>query len=191
MFLDALRYACRGLGSKADFLSATVGTVIVWWLLRYFGYTMSGDDPVLNQVTLTVASIGVSAILVFAARLSYAPYGLLKEAREKLKRLAPQEAERALGEFLAEGTSLLHSLRDEAAPAPTREGNEWLERLCTYLEKTPSLGPAYVARLNNSSGLPMGTTQIVSAEHRVLESGLKSRLARLHEFLREIRGFRG
>ena len=50
------------------------------------------------------------------------------------------------------------------------------------------LGGSYVERFRSEAGLNTGFTVISSREYRGLERGIRSRVARLHEFLREVGG---
>ena len=90
-----------------------------------------------------------------------------------------------LGEFLMEGQALSRQCANENEPAPEEEANEWADRTEEYLEE--HLGSDYVASYRSAAGLPMGLTSITSRSHRNLDSGIQVRLARLQQFLEELR----
>lgn len=90
-----------------------------------------------------------------------------------------------LGEFLFEGQGLEQQCADETKPPPKEEAQDWLERTDAYLAK--NLGSDYVASFHNAAGLPTGFTTILSMEHSDIASGIRFRLARLQQFLEELR----
>lgn len=90
-----------------------------------------------------------------------------------------------LGEFLMEGQALSRRCANEKEPAPEEEAEDWNGRTQADLKKY--LGSDYVASYSNAAGLPMGLTSISSKSHRDLQSGIQIRLARLQQFLEELR----
>ena len=91
----------------------------------------------------------------------------------------------ALGEFLMEGQAIQRQCADEKSPPPDDEADDWAARIETYLDK--NLGTDYVASFRSAAGLPMGMTMIMSQTHRNVQSFLTVRLARLQQFLEELR----
>jgi hypothetical protein len=100
--------------------------------------------------------------------------GLQKELdSERALRVSKErrrEVQSVLSSFLEEGNKIVGQARNEKEPAPEDRGQDWLNRLCAYLEGTEELGPSYVVRLNNADGIPMRMTQLWSEPHRKLES---------------------
>ena len=90
-----------------------------------------------------------------------------------------------LGRFLREGQELQRQCADERSSPPDAEADGWAARTEAYLKK--HLGSDYVASYRNAAGLPMGLTSISSKSHRDLEGGIDMRLARLQQFLEELR----
>lgn len=90
-----------------------------------------------------------------------------------------------LGLFLIEGQQLHTQCHDEKQPPPIEETNDWLQRVHDYL--ADHLGDDYVATFHNEAGLPSGYTTISSMEHSGVAGAIKFRLARLQQFLDELR----
>ena len=96
-----------------------------------------------------------------------------------------RERRERLGDFLLEGRSISLQCANEKEPVPSEEADDWAERAESYLDK--HLGSDYVATFRDAAGLPMGLTSITSKPHRDLQSGIMIRLARLQQFLEELR----
>ena len=90
----------------------------------------------------------------------------------------------ALGEFLEEGRALDEKCHNQKEPAPEEEANDWSDRAEAIFGE--NLDDSYVARFRNHEGLPSGYTTLTSAPHRNLSSGIRTRLARLEQFLAEL-----
>lgn len=116
-----------------------------------------------------------------AAGLDYLDTLLATESAEKRK------IRNSLGAFLAEGEMLSAFCAREQLPPPEHEAVDWYHRVVAYLNETPSLGTPYAVRFNSSSGLPLSATSTLSAPHRKVFGYLKPKLARLHEFISELR----
>ena len=191
-FWETLREAL-GFRSWADIF---IKVAVVMATLIALG--LFGPDGALLQQAKTYIIIGVvlglAFILVWIWNFISLP---AKDGIEKDLKIAELEAAKdtiekrratrnMLGQFLGEGQQIAIRAADESVPPPTKEGDEWLQKLCDYLSNNESLGPAYVARLNNASGLPMAMTSIRSTEHRKINSAVKFRLARIEQFLQEM-----
>ena len=135
-----------------------------------------------------------AALAVIVVRLVLAPYWMHQEDAVKMGQLEDlrltQDRRRAirnrLGEFMDRGRELADLAAKQDLPPPETEGNKWLQDLTQFLDNTDGLGPAYVARLNNSNGLPVMHSSIISEPHRKISLGLRFRLARLEQFLQEM-----
>jgi hypothetical protein len=79
--------------------------------------------------------------------------------------------------------SLCHAAAKVRAQAPMDAANEWSQIVYEYLEG--KLGSDYAVRFDSPSGLPMGTT-VLAPPYSAIESHVKSRLARLGEFMKEL-----
>lgn len=116
-------------------------------------------------------------------------YGQHKENIVLREQLAARADKRkiceTLGNFLAEGKNLRISCSNEKESPPDKEIIHWNKRLKEYLET--NLGSDYVASFESNDGLPIGLTSIVSPIHRNLDSYMRARLARIQQFLAELR----
>lgn len=121
--------------------------------------------------------IGAAIIAAFVGSLHFGTVMLIARHRRMRRQ--------RLGEFLHEGQALLRQCSNEQEPAPQQEADSWARRVEAYLEK--HLGGDYIASFRDGAGLPMGVTAIMSVAHRNLEGGIKIRLARLQQFLEELR----
>jgi len=132
---------------------------------------------------------------VMLVRLVLAPYWMAEEDASTIKKLEAarltkekiQSTKNALAAFLEEGRAVVQRCANESEPAPETEAQDWLNRLLAYLAAADGLGLSYVARVNSHQGIPIGMTSIQSKVHRNISSNVGYRLARLHEFLAELR----
>ncbi len=124
-------------------------------------------------------AIGIAASVISAIAASYLVARVLLDARTRSK------TRTQLGLFLIEGQQLHNRCHDEKMPPPIEETQDWLERAHAYL--ADHLGDDYVATFHNAAGLPAGFTTIMSMEHSDVANGIKFRLARLQQFLDELR----
>ena len=132
---------------------------------------------------------------VMLVRLVLAPYWMAEEDASTIKKLEAarltkekiQSIKNTLAAFLEEGRAVVQRCANESEPAPETEAQDWLNRLLAYLAAADGLGLSYVARVNSHQGIPIGMTSIQSKVHRNISSNVGYRLARLHEFLAELR----
>ena len=139
----------------------------------------AGSDVIdwLAAIPWTGVGIGGSIVAALAASAHFGRVMLIAWKRGRIRE--------KLGEYLSEGQALSNRCANEKEPAPETEAEDWNERTETYLAE--HLGNDYVASYSNAAGLPMGTTSITSKDHRDLNSGIRVRLARLQQFLEELR----
>jgi hypothetical protein len=157
--------------------------------------------PILYFGQLALAASGVSALglprlawegmagAVFFAS-GFAIAWDLKKERDELKRRVDTTGKKAetrarLAELWSEGDQLARQCRNEREPPPNDEADDWARRAEEYL--AAELGADYVATFRSADGLPMGFTTIQSMEHSRLDSGIRMRLARLQQFLDQLR----
>ena len=79
--------------------------------------------------------------------------------------------------------SLCHAAAKVRAQAPENAVEEWGQMVFGYLQE--KLGDDYAVRFDNPAGLPTGFT-VLSRPYSDIESYVKSRLARLGEFMKEL-----
>jgi len=157
--------------------------------------------PILYFGQLALAASGVSALglprlawegiaggVFFASGFAIA--WDLKKERDELKRRVDTAGRRAetrtrLAELWSEGDQLARQCRNEREPPPNDAADDWAARTEGYL--AAELGTDYVATFRSGDGLPMGFTTIQSMEHSRLDSGIRVRLARLQQFLDQLR----
>ena len=96
-----------------------------------------------------------------------------------------REIREILGEFIKGGEQIKRRCYNEKQKAPEEESLNWARGVAKYL--TARLGSDYEASFYNSDGLPLGVSTIQSAEHRRIESFIRCRIARLQQFLAELR----
>jgi hypothetical protein len=164
---------------------------------QWFAAMSGGVSVPFAVVAAFVDSKFGQAILIAMAFVAvwFAAYRVWKTERERaldaeakrLTRAKVDAIKEALARFLEEGDAIRRQCAKEDQPPPTKKGQEWLDRLVKYITATDGLGASYVARLHSSAGLPAGMTTIQSQPHSNLHSNIRFRLARLHEFLSEIR----
>lgn len=88
-----------------------------------------------------------------------------------------------LAAFLSDGQELMQRCGDEKVPAPENDANEWAIKAEKFFSE--NMDDSFVARFRDSSGIPISATTIFSIPHRQLWSGIRVRVARLQEFIRE------
>jgi len=155
-----------------------------WWAVGISGVMaivgfiqgVSGglDVPVWVWVLLAFSSLSVAQFLAF------------HEIRTKLSEKTKKSEIRAtLGRFLSEGQKIALLCSSEREPPPEKEAVDWVMGVEAFLAE--HLGGDYVASFHSSAGLPLGLTSISSREHRNIDNYISVRLARLQQFLGELR----
>ena len=89
-----------------------------------------------------------------------------------------------LGEFIKEGGKIQVRCGNEKESPPNEEAHDWATGIEEFLRS--KLDDAYIARFRNSAGLPHVAVAIESRAHRNLWNVVRTRTARLHEFLAEL-----
>jgi hypothetical protein len=92
---------------------------------------------------------------------------------------------RQLGAFLLEGQALQKRCAEESSPPPEADTQAWAQRTEAFLEK--ELGTDYVASFRSGADLPMVAVAISSTPHRNLWGAIRIRVARLEQFLQQLR----
>jgi hypothetical protein len=142
------------------------------WLLSIFGK----DFWHFNVMEL-FASI---AIIIGAI---WAVVGWVKERKRKKRQ---KEIRDTISQLFIEGNELKNRCFEKNTKAPVEETEQWNEKAVKYLEA--NLGRDYAERFQSHEGLPVGVTTLSGMQANV-ESFIKTRLARLNEFLSELNRF--
>jgi hypothetical protein len=166
------------------------------WLKSAFTHSLGPIDPwtgitgaVLAVVDHYLPALQLMSSLGWQVAIwALAPYWMAEEDASTIKKLEAarltkekiQSTKNALAAFLEEGGAVVQR-------CAKTEAQDWLNRLLAHLAAADGLGPSYVARLNSHQGIPIGMTSIQSKVHRNISSNVGYRLARLHEFLAELR----
>ena len=90
-----------------------------------------------------------------------------------------------LGGYLGEGEEIKNECHNESIPAPEEKAAAWAEKVAKYLEI--NLGKDYRNAFYNSDGLNAGFTTISSRDHSRIQVFMRCRLARIQQFLAELR----
>jgi hypothetical protein len=140
--------------------------------------------------------VWIIGILVIALIATFE--GGYKQVRELKVQLAARVNTRVildtLGRFIGEGQELISLIYEsqkpklenqpDPPPIPENEANEWANRVETFLQE--HFGEGYVHRFRSHAGLPLGSTRLFGGLPVRLESGIKTRIARLEQFSQEI-----
>lgn len=121
-------------------------------------------------ITIIGLIIGVAFIIVGAV-------GVFRSTKRK------KQIRQKLGDFLKEGQLISRKCYENNTEAPSKEADQWCEKVYSYLNDT--LGSDYSERFQSHQGLSPGFTTL-SGEHAHVEAWLRTRLARLNEFLAEL-----
>jgi hypothetical protein len=97
----------------------------------------------------------------------------------------PDVVREQLGTLLAEGRTLLRIAQLDQEPAPLVAAEEWNQRVTGYLAS--AIGGSFARRFGDEPRLPAGESTLQSDTHRELELDLRIRIARLEQFLSELR----
>lgn len=84
--------------------------------------------------------------------------------------------------LLEEGRLLMIRCGDESQPPPEEEANQWATKAELYLQQ--NLDDSFVGRFRSSADLPMTANSIQSVPHRNLWAGIRSRNAKLEQFIK-------
>ena len=103
--------------------------------------------------------------------------------KEKLTREQKAVRKIKLAGFMQEGLQLQSACTDESKPPPEAEAHVWYDHLNTFLE---SVDASYLARLHDSSALPLQVTQIMKPEHKSLWMHLRVYTFNIGQFLKEM-----
>ena len=155
-----------------------------WWAVGMGG--VAATVGVIQALSGGVhVPVWVWVLLAFSS-LSIAQFLAFHEIRTKLKEKAKKSEIRAtLGRFLSEGQKVALLCSCEREPPPEKEAVDWARGVEAFLAE--HLGGDYVASFRSSAGLPPGFTSISSMEHRDIDNYISVRLARLQQFLGELR----
>lgn len=163
-----------------------------WWVVVMGGFfaTIGASVSIWRGIDIPVwVWIGLAVFGLFIAQ--FFAFHKLRVERDNLKQPLNDKAKRramreTLAEFLKEGEQIKRQCRNEKEKAPKKEALDWAEKVAKYL--TENLGSDYEATFYNSDGLPVGFTVLSSPEHQNIEAYMKFRIARLQQFLTELRG---
>jgi hypothetical protein len=120
--------------------------------------------------------------LIAAAATVYGQYSSVQERRAEIAR--QNEIRNHLGSLISREDGLLALLRDPSQPFPATSGNAWASEAETYLKE--SLGPGYVDRFRDSSGMLHGSPVGLDTERLGYWNGIYERVARLQQFSGEV-----
>ncbi len=155
-----------------------------WWTLVVS--VVGGGLGIANLVVDELVVPVWGWVLIAAIGLSVAQFLAFHKIRISRDKLAYKRGIRQdLGQFLGEGQQIKVKCANEKEDAPGQEADEWAERVATYLAQ--ELGEDYANTFYSNDGLPMGFSSISSLKHRNVSGFMSNRLARLNEFLRELR----
>ncbi len=135
---------------------------------------MFGDNFFQFNIMEVFASIAIVIGGFFAIKSWY---------RGRRKKQVRQRIRATLTNLSEEGRNILRKCFEKNSEAPEDETNLWATKVYNYLEA--NLGRDYAMRFESHEGLPIGLTTL-SGMHSTVESYIKTRLARLNEFLSEL-----
>jgi hypothetical protein len=165
------------LGDYATAISAALAganTVISVILSHFF------KDNRLARVALVGASVAFAVIIT-----GISVYSARHEITEREAREAKQKQVREqLGSFIEEGDRLMDSCRIQANTPPTKEIEQWRERVVDFLEA--NLGHSFVVRFRDRTGVTLTELMIADADHQNAWTMVYFYVARLHEFSRQL-----
>jgi len=132
------------------------------------------------KVALLVASIllGVAA----AGATIYVQYEMIQKRDAEIAKR--NDIHQRLGEFIAQGDAILAILRDESKSVASTEANSWALTVEKYL--SDSLGPGFVERFRDSSGMLHGQPVGLDEAHVSYWNGVYKRIERLQQFSAEV-----
>jgi len=115
---------------------------------------------------------------------------VIQQERDELKgqvesKISKRRMRETIAELLKKGEQIKRQCRNEKEEAPEKAALDWSQKVAKYL--TENLGSDYEVIFYNSDGLPIGVTTISSPEHSRIESYVRNRIARLNQFLAELR----
>lgn len=145
-----------------------------WWLILAWLLAMFGCDFWHFNIMEVFATFAIIIGAIFAFR---------KWRSDKRKREMQQEMRNTLVNFLGEAEGIKRKCYEKDTEAPIEEADSWATKVYNYLEV--NLGKDYAERFQIHEGLPGGFTTL-SGDKANVESFLKTRIARLTEFLSEL-----
>ena len=146
----------------------------LWWLWGAGTLALIGENFWQFNVMELFASIAIVVGVFFAIR---------SWRRDRRKKKVRQIKRDTLVNLLEEGRTILTKCFEKNSEAPEEETNLWGNKVYNYLEA--NLGKDYAVRFESHEGLPIGLTTL-SGMHARAEGFIKTRLARLNEFLSEL-----
>jgi hypothetical protein len=142
--------------------------------------------------------VGTAAILlvlpaVYVWKLVATPPKMHLEATNKIADLTLKlddrdqrmEICRAFGRFIESGQDVLVSCSYIGRPVPNEAADRWEEAVHKYLRE--NLDPIYFSRFRNWSDIPKEDFGLPSQPHEELWQAMRARLARLHQYINELR----
>jgi hypothetical protein len=156
-------------------LLAIVNSVIAVWMAQF--------KPESQRLKVGLLLFAIVAGLAAAGATIAATYHVVQSAKQVQAENAQTLA--TLGDLIEEGDKLLAPLRDQSVPVDNAGLNAWAAKAEKSLLDSASLGPAFVRRFRDASGLLHGSPN-VDEPHQSSWNGVYERITRLQEFSAEM-----
>jgi hypothetical protein len=157
-------------------LIAVVNGVIAVWMAHF--------KPERQKLKVGLLLFAILAGLGAAAATVAGQYHAMQATKQAQAETA--ETLMALAKFIGEGDALLGPLRDQSIAVDEDKLNGWGERVEKYLSGSASLGPSFMSRFRDGSGLLHGTPVGVDEKHAGYWNGITERVTRLQQFSAEV-----
>jgi len=141
-----------------------------------------------NQFTGVPSWVWFQVAFVFLLIIPFIAFHKVRVKRDELKIQLDDKAKNkkireCIAEYLTEGNQL--AVIDQSKEPPTQKVLDWVKRVANYLKE--NLGEDYMASFLDGHGLPIHFTRLSSLPHVDMLSILNTSLARLQQFLAELR----
>jgi hypothetical protein len=161
---------------------ANVIPTIIAIINSVIAVSVSHFKPERQRLKIAILVVSILLGLAAAGATIYGQYATVqKREAEVAKR---NDVHSHLGELIAQGDGLLIVLRDASKPVASSEATAWALGTEQYLRG--SLGPGYVERFRDSSGMVHGQPVGLDDAHIGYWNGVYERVARLQQFSAEI-----
>jgi hypothetical protein len=173
--------------SALRIIVSLLGVVVIWWATK--GGTTS---DLIFRILATIAVLGIFPIVYFIKFLAIPPkmdleanttisqLNLKLDDREKRMMIC-----RVLGQFIESGQEILVSCTYIGKPVPREVTDRWEQQVHKFIKD--NLDPIYFSRFRNWSDIPKEEFGFPSQPHEELWQGMRARLARLHQYINELR----
>ena len=195
-YLRWLRLSLIGAFGPADTV-AGIGLAFIAAIPHVWPSSREFLEARMGELAWQVPILVLATFAMF--RLFLAPHLMFREQQEGIERLRSVEENNTkrrtvrekLAGYLEEGRQLINLVyeesRNQQEPTSNSKAEKWAGRVEEFFRGETMLGNEYIPRFRSFAGLPAPHLTTLLPPHAQIEFFLRTRMARLYEFIKELR----